>query len=379
MKKIIAVVVALLLIVSAVIIIKKRKSAIEKTPVVSSYPLTVDVAEAKEGSIFKTSHYLGTIMPFNYADISARITGNILSVNVREGDPVHRGQLLVSIDDRALKERESAQLLEIASAEAQLAAAKSVYETQLAVYERDEMLYREGAISLEAMQKSKAQKDSALAQVKSLEEKIKALKNIYQSAAIETSYARLYAPFNGVVAKRLQEPGDLAVPGKPILRIEGTSRFKVLVQIPQTEMALMKRGGRAILSDGQNKMDAVISRVYPATTVGTMGAIEIDLSARPFNIPSGGAVSVDIITGKTDKGMIVPLNALLENQQGSFIYKVSENRIKVVKVLVLGKNSTSACIKGDIKAGDIVTTGDEGKLMRLSEEMSVIPVKEGAR
>ncbi|BCB97050.1 hemolysin secretion protein D [Dissulfurispira thermophila] len=379
MKKAIAIVVALLLIVSAVIIIKKKKTTIDKTPAVASYPLPIDVAEAKGGSIFKASHYLGTVMPLDYADISARITGNILSVNVREGDQVHKGQLLVSIDDRALKEREAAQLLEMSSVEAQLSGAMSVYETQLSVYERDEMLYKQGAISLEALQKSKALKDSLLAQVKSLEEKARALKNIYQSAVIETSYARLYAPFDGVITKRLQEPGDLAVPGKPILRIEGTSHFKVFVQIPQTEIALMKKGGKAIISDGRDKMDATISRVYPATTVGTMGAIEIDLTRRPFNIPSGGAVSVDLITGKTDKGLVVPVNALLENQRGSFIYKITNNIIKVIKVQVLGKNAESACIIGDIKEGDIVAIGDEGKLMRLSEGMAVIPQKEGVK
>jgi Multidrug resistance efflux pump len=168
MKKIVAIVVALLLIASAVIIIKKKKAAIEKTPTVTSYPLPVDVAEVKEGSIYKASHYLGKIMPLNSADISPRITGNIISVNVREGDHVYRGQLLVSIDDRALKEKESAQLLEIASVEAQIAGARSVYETQLAIYERDKMLYENGAISLETLQKSKALKDSAMSQLVAL-------------------------------------------------------------------------------------------------------------------------------------------------------------------------------------------------------------------
>jgi len=379
MKNIVAIVVALLLIASAVIVIKKKKAAIEKTPTVTSYPLPVDVAEVKEGSIYKASNYLGKIMPLNSADISPRITGNIISVNVREGDHVYRGQLLVSIDDRALKEKESAQLLETASVEAQISGARSVYETQLAIYERDKMLYEHGAISLETLQKSKALKDSAMSQVSSLEEKVKALKNIYKSLEIETSYAKLYAPFDGVVTKRLQEPGDLAVPGKPVLTIEGKSGFKVYVLIPQTEIPLVKKGSKVIISDGQNKIETSISRVYPSTTAGTMGAIEIDMADRPFNIPSGGAVGVDVITGKIDKKLIVPLNALLENQRGSFIYKISDGRIKVIKVLVAGKNSEYAGVIGDIKDGDTVVVGDEGKLLRLSEGMMVIPQSERKR
>jgi RND family efflux transporter MFP subunit len=373
MKKTIAVIVALLLIIGAVIVVKKKKASIEKTPAVASYPLPVETAAAREGSISISSRYLGTIMPLHYADIAPRITGNILAVSVREGDSVRKGQLLVTIDERALREREAAQALEITGTESQLAGARSVYETQQAVYERDEMLQKEGAISLEALQRSKAQRDSALAQVKSLEEKIKALRNIYSAASVETSYAQLHSPLNGVVTRRLQEPGDIAVPGKPVLKVEGLYGFKVVVQVPQVDMPLMKRGGRATLSDGQKKAEAVISRVYPAVTAGTMGTIEIDVNKPPFDIPSGGSVSVDVITGKIDKGLIVPLNALLENRKGSFVFKIENNQAKVISVQVLGKNSEFASVKGDMKNGDMVIVGDEGKLLRISDGMPVMP------
>ncbi len=381
MKKTIAVIVVVLLIIGAVVVVKMKKASIEKTPVIAAYPLPVEAAEAREGSISLSSHYLGTLMPVQYADVSPRITGNLLSVTVREGDRVRKGQLLATIDDRALRERESAQSLEIPVTEAQLAGVKSLYETQQAVYARDEMLQKEGAISLEAWQRSRAQRDAAIAQVKSLEEKIKALKNVYQAATIETSYAQLNSPLDGVIAKRLQEPGDLAVPGRPVLRVEGLSAFKVVVQVPQVDLSLMKKGGRAILADGQKKMDAPISRVYPAVTAGTMGTIEIDVLQRPFGVPSGGSVGVDVTTGKTDRGITVPLNALLENQKGTFIYQIENGRAKIIAVQVLGKNSETASTKGDIKNGDTVILGDEGKLVRIVDGMSVVPqkVREGTR
>ena len=381
MKKAIAVIVVVLLIIGAVAVVKMKKASIVKTPAVAVYPLPVEAVEAREGSISLSSHYLGTLMPLQYADVSPRITGNLLSVNVREGDRVRKGQLLATIDDRALRERESAQSLEIPATEAQLAGVKSLYETQQAVYTRDEMLQKEGAISLEALQRSRAQRDAAIAQVKSLEEKVKALKNVYQAATIETSYAQLNSPLDGVVVKRLQEPGDLAVPGRPVLRVEGLSAFKVVVQVPQVDMPLMKKGGRAILTDGQKKADALISRVYPAITTGTMGTIEIDLRARPYGIPSGGSVGVDVTTGKTERGTTVPLNALLENQKGSFIYKVENGKAIIISVQVTGKASETASVKGNINNGDLVILGDEGKLLRIAEGMSVVlqKVREGTR
>jgi len=249
------------------------------------------------------------------------------------------------------------------------------------VISRIKRLQKEGAISLEALQRSRAQRDAMVAQVKSIEEKVKALRNVYQAATIETSYAQLSSPLDGVIAKRLQEPGDLAVPGRPVLKVEGLTAFKVVVQIPQVDMSLMKKGGRVILSEGQGKIDAYITRVYPAVTAGTMVTIEIDVLPRPFGIPSGGSVGVDVTTGKTDPGIVVPLNALLENRKGSFIYKVENGRAKIIFVQVLGKNSETASVKGDIKNGEMVVLGDEGKLLRIADGMSVVPqkVREGMR
>lgn len=380
-KTYIAALVFLFIIAGIWFIIAKMK-AIETTPTMTSLPLPVGLAEAKEGSLSMSAHYLGTLLPVNVADISPRITGNILSVTVREGDRVHKGQLLVALDERTLKERENAQKLDMVGTESQLAGARSVYETQQAVYERDEMLYKEGAISLEALQRSKALRDSSYAQVKSFEEKVKALKNIASAASTETSYARLLCPLDGIVTKRLQEPGDLAVPGKPILRVEGHSHFRIVVQVPENDMPLMKNGGAVILSNGASQ-DASISRVFPAANIGTLGTIEIDVLRRPFNIISGGTVGVDVITGKTEQGILLPLDAILETGKGNFIFKAEAGpegekrpaKVKVIPIQVLGKNNKDVCVKGELKSGDQVITGDEGKLLKLSDGMIVVPDK----
>ena len=378
MKKVIAILVALLLIGGAVFIIKKKKDMIAHTPAAAAYPLPVDAAVATRGTFDMASHYLGALQPYNYADIAPRITGHIMSVKVREGDIVRKGDVLVIIDDRELKEKEQAQVLQVAAIRSQLAGAKSAYETQQAVFERDETLVKEGAISREAFERSRAQRDMALAQVKSLEDNMAALTNIQKAQAVETSYSVLSSPIDGVVAKRLAEPGELAVPGKPIVRVEGTGRFKLVVQIPETEMPLMKKGGRVAISNGKDALNAFISRVYPAVGTGTLGTIEIDMTNRPFDCPSGGTIGVDVITGEIPDAVIVPLNALLEDRSGDFVYKIEGDRIKVLKVTILGKNADHAAIRGDIKDSDMVATGDEGKLMRLSGKMTVIPQKAGA-
>jgi RND family efflux transporter MFP subunit len=211
--------------------------------------------------------------------------------------------------------------------------------------------------------------------VKSLEEKAKSAKKIHNATVIETSYARLSSPLDGVVAKRYQEPGDLAVPGKPIIRVEGVAPFKIIVQVAQTEVALLKKGGRVVLTDGKRMMEAAISRIYPAVSGSALGIVEIDVPKRPFGVPSGGTVGMEVVTGKTEHGVIIPLNALLENQRGSFVFKVEGGKIKIAAVQVLGKNNDYASVTGEIKRGDVLAVGDEGKLLRLNDGMAVLPQK----
>jgi multidrug efflux pump subunit AcrA (membrane-fusion protein) len=150
----------------------------------------------------------------------------------------------------------------------------------------------------------------------------------------------------------------------------------------------MKKGSKVILSEGPKKFEAVITRVYPAVTANTLGTVEVDIPPKTLNIPSGGTVAADFITGKTEKGVIVPLNALLENQSGSFVFKAEPNtagsgsvvaKVRGLPVRVLGKGAENVCVRGDIKKGDKVIIGDEGKLLRLSEGMNVIPSKSSGR
>ena len=98
-----------------------------------------------------------------------------------------------------------------------------------------------------------------MATVDAYEESIKGLSMNSAAAATQAGYSRLRAPFHGVVTRRWMEPGDLAVPGKPILTVEKVSPYKVTVQVPQEEMEGLKPGGKAHLGYGDRVTTAAIS------------------------------------------------------------------------------------------------------------------------
>lgn len=310
------------------------------------------------------------LQPFTAVELSSRIPANVLSINVREGDHVKKGQLLVTLDQRDLREKLLSQKATLAALQAGIAGTQSLLATQESVFQRDEVLHKNGAISTEAFERSRAQRDALRAQLEESRHRIEAQKALVNVTQVELSYTQLTAPIDGVVAKRLMEPGDLAGIGKPILRLEAEDAFRVSVQVPQNQVHIFKVGEKVRLSNGTERLEAHISRIYPAVTNGTLGTVEIDLKERPFGLPSGASVPVELITGAV-QGLIVPLDALLINTNGAFVYEVKNGRIHVVPVTVSAKNTQFACIGGELSAGASVVIADEGKLMRLNEGMEV--------
>ena len=228
-------------IITGAVLIKKKQHDVASLPKPAANLQTVQTAVAAQGNLEVTTHYLGVIEPYVRSDLSARISGNILNIQKREGDFVRTGELMAVIDDRELADRARAVDAEAMATQQRIAGAKSAYETQKSIYERDMELHREGAISKEALERSRAAFDGAQAAFAAYQESLQGLKKSAAAARTQAGYAKIHAPFSGVVSKRWSDPGDMAVPGKPILTVEKTSPFKVVLQVPQDEITGKKR------------------------------------------------------------------------------------------------------------------------------------------
>jgi RND family efflux transporter MFP subunit len=358
--------IAAALAAGALILVKNKMAGIAALPKPEASLPAVRVAAAATGTLEVFAHYQGSIEPLTKSDVSARISGNLLSVAKREGDPVREGEIVAVIDDRELVERSAAVEAEVLATRQRLAGGRSAYETQKSIYERDEKLFAAGAISREALERSRAAIDGAKATVDAYEESIKGLSMNSAAAATQTGYARIRAPFHGVVTRRWMEPGDLAVPGKPILTVEKISPYKVTVQVPQEEMEGLKPGGKAHLGYGDRVTTAAISRVYPALGKNILGSVEMVLPALPFGLPSGSTVGVDLVR-KAVTGVIVPENALVRSGAGTFVCVVKDGVVRIRKVNLLGTGEGKAALAGDVAPGEQVAVGQENRLLTLVE------------
>jgi RND family efflux transporter MFP subunit len=377
MKRIVIyVLVAVLLVVGGIAFVKMKQEGIARLAKPQTPTPAVEVSSVAEGDLEVTVHYLGTIVPFTRSDISSRISGNILAIAKREGDTVRQGEEIVTIDDRELADRIVAVNAEVLSTRQKLAGAQSVYETQKSIFERDVTLQKAGAISQEALDRSRAALDSAKAAADAYEESLKGLAMNTAMARTQAGYARLAAPFDGVVSRRWNEPGDLAVPGKPILTVEKRSPYKVLAQVPQEELAMIHPGTPVHLRNGDQRIEAAVNRVYPALGKNMLATVEVVTKSSPFNLPSDATVGMDLVVRKV-KGLIVPEQAVVKGPQGPVVYRVRDGVVHLLPVGLLGAGGGKAAVSGELHAGEQVAVAQENKLLTLVDGSGVTPAEAG--
>jgi multidrug efflux pump subunit AcrA (membrane-fusion protein) len=152
-KKLIFVLIAVIVILGGAATIIKKQKALAGLPKPISLPVAIQTVRADQGTLEVTSRQLGEIQPYVQAEIAPRITGYIITINKREGDAVAKGEIVCTIDNRELTSRAEAGQGEVLATKQRLAGARSVYETQRSVTERDEKLYRAGAVSKEALER----------------------------------------------------------------------------------------------------------------------------------------------------------------------------------------------------------------------------------
>ena len=359
-KRIALILIALVFAVGAIHIVKKRKEALNKVTLPQTLPALVKSASVLTGDFPVGRNYLGTIKAKVTADISSRVQERIVRLDLREGDLVKKGDLICLLDDRV----ERARVAEIRS---RLKAAKTNFTTQQGIYKRDLVLFKNKAISAEELDVSRARRDAAKGELEALRAELK-------SALANLSFTRINAPFSGVVTRRLKEPGDLSVPGMPILSLEATDRgYYVEIKVPQDEFPKIKLGAPVRLSvsrDGKEEVvNARISRIHPAIHVGTLAIVEVDVKERPFGFPTGAVVDAFIEIGKIE-GAKVPTRALLENAGKVFCYFLDqEDRVHIRPVSVIWKAEDYSILKdidGNLQ-GKRVVVAQESALLRLHE------------
>ena len=361
-KFILFAVLGLVVVVSAILLVMHRRAELAEKSPPPVRPIPVQTAQAEHGRLSITEHYIGTVEPMLYADLSPRVTGHIASVAGDIGDSIQKGEVAVRVDTRLPKRDKAAVAAELKGAEAALAISRKSFNRQKA-------LIKKGHTSEERLDESKRQYALDSARVKRLKEELAA-------ADLSLRYTRLKAPFDGIITDRMKDPGDLAAPGTPVLRVEKPAAgYKILVHMPQATANRLSRGNAVALRFKAEHRNETIDRIQPAIRPGALATAEIRLDASPFDLPSGATISVDVVVDRL-AGTIIPLTCLLEQENAFHVFILSskDNTAQVVPVKLLGKTGSRAVVEGDIPDGSRLISGNEAMLIKLADNTPVHPI-----
>jgi RND family efflux transporter MFP subunit len=277
--------------------------------------ISVKVKKLEKEIIQPEIHASGQFTTDDETFLSFKTGGIINNVLVKEGDVVHRGQLVATL-----------QLTEI---NAQVQQAIFNYEKAQRDYKRYSNLYRDSVTTLEQLQNTKTALDIAEQQVKTVR--------------YNQNYSEIRATANGYVLKRLANPGQIVSPGVPVLQINGAheSDWILKVNVSDKEWSAIKTGDKATVEiDALSKqlIEAVVSKKQEAVDIST-GSFTVDLQMK-------GKVANLLATGLFGKATIypsqqstswkVPFDALMDGDAGqAFVFITNDNKtVHKVKVEV---------------------------------------------
>ncbi len=170
----------------------------------------------------------GTVKSRTVANIAPRMTARIIEIKVNAGDKVRKGDVIARLDERDIRAQENAALAALAGANAQANRAK-------ADEQRIRSLYSKEAATREKF-------DAVVAQAKETQAAVNQATSTVSEIRSHLADTLLLAPFDGVVVKRLQEPGDMGLPGVPVVTLQTPKGLRLEANVPSTCAGLYRTG-----------------------------------------------------------------------------------------------------------------------------------------
>lgn len=302
-------------------------------------------------------HYLdlqGKVDPQSISYITPRNQGGqIRSILVKQGDNVHKGQLVLKLDDAIATQNVAAIRQQSGSLKAQLDLAKSVYARQKNLWDQH--------IGTEV------QLLQAKTNVESLENQLKALQANVNSAQTVANQSNVYSDVNGVVDEVTAHVGE-TFNGNPAqggyIKIVNKSDLKITVTVPENYAGKITRGTsvEVTMPDINKSFNSNISFISQSIGTNSRGFIA------EAKVPAGMALRpnqvalVKILDYSVPKTTVINVNTLQNDEEGKFVLVAAKEGDKLIarkrRVIIGELYGDQIEIKQGLKEGDqLITEG----------------------
>lgn len=285
----------------------------------------------------------GQVTPRTKADLSADITGKIVALNVKMGDMVKKGQLLLQIDPQQFEGQVQRAEAALANARAGLAQAKANLSQTSRNYQRSAEIKKTNAtlISDEQFEQLKTTMEVNQALLEAAQEMVKQGEATLKDARWQLSRTNIYAPMSGRVTRLNVENGETAVQGTfnkdaaTLMTIADMAVLETKVKVDETDVSRISLGDSAVIQIDAFPDTTFIGKVVEISQSSVKGAatgqgdqaIDYEVKIRLLNPPTDTrqdfSATAKVITDTRTKVLAIPIIALTVRENEALANKDS--------------------------------------------------------
>jgi RND family efflux transporter MFP subunit len=346
-----------------------------------SGPAAVRVAPAEAGSLPVLRQSIGTVVASASTALASQTAGFVLDIHVQNGARVKAGDVLISLDDRAIQ---------------------AVLAKDRATLARDEALLDDARRKLESVQKlvksgvyNKQQGDDAEAAVRAAEAAVVVDRAVLAADDVSLSNTRIKAPFDGQLGAIAVSRGSFVAPGTPLVTLTDMAEVQAEFTLSESDLPLARQAfaDKALSVSVTPAMAETAAAPVsgPVVFIDTMvdaGSGTFKLRAKLDNgtgvLWPGQALSITVHAGDRPGLVLIPVVAIIQTAQGPAVYVVKADQTAELRPVTLDVQvGDMAGVASGLAAGEtVVVEGQQslanGAPVRIADDKNAAKAAPGA-
>jgi membrane fusion protein (multidrug efflux system) len=304
-----------------------------------------DVHTVANSAIASGPAITGSVQPERRADLRAEVPAVVLQVLKENGDAVKRGDLLVRLDDTAIRDS-------LAAAEAASRAAVQAYEQAQRQLDRMTTLRGSGMTSAQALEDAEIRRNNTQSEVEAAKTRVVLARQQMQRTEVR-------APFDGVVSDRKVSAGDTAQPGKELVKVIDPNSMRFEALISADDVGSVRPGQMVrfrVNGYGNQEFAGKVRRVNPAANATTR-QVEVLVDFTGDKQPKlAGLYAEGRLETESKTSLTIPATAVVRDGDKASAFRVKGNKLQKVPLALAERDSRSGdyVVSGGLEEGDQV-------------------------
>lgn len=324
--------------------------------------MAVESALAARHAISDSITVVGNLIGEATVDVVPRTAGRIESVLVKLGDRVTKGQTVVKLEDRAIREQVNQVQANIDVNDATVVSRENDAKVAQNNLERARTSFERGLLSKQGLEDADSRYNSAVSQVTVAKAQLVSTKARLDELSVTLSDTNVVSPVDGFVSKRNLDPGAFAGTNTPVISVVDIGVVRMVANVVEKDFRRIDRGGQALVEVDAfpgEQFTGQVSRVAPVFDPATRTAtMEIEVPNPGFRLKPGMYARVKLITGRNANALTVPRAAVvdIDAKRGVFVLDKDVARFTEIES-GMSDGERVEVLKGVPEGARVVTTG----------------------